>query len=147
MTSTPAPIYILRDDYLKLRLLLATASYSNGKGAQRKLREELDRAAILDSAADRTDLVTLDSTVTYVDVGTGEVEEYTLTLPERANIEQRRLSIFAPVGTALLGCRVGDVVDWSTPGGLRQLKILRVVPRPSQPADAALDMAQAGAGR
>jgi regulator of nucleoside diphosphate kinase len=127
------PIYIARDDYAKLRLLLTTALHSHNSPALQKLRAELDRAAVIDPAAIPADVVTLDATVQYEDLGTGELEEYTITFPDRANIEQKRLSILAPVGTALIGCRVGDLVRWSTPGGVRQLKVRRVTPRPLEP--------------
>lgn len=123
-----APIYIPRDDHAKLRLLLATALHSNASAALHKLREELDRAVVLDPAALPAGVVTLESTVEFEDLTTSEVEAYTLTYPDRANIELKRLSILAPIGTALLGCRVGDVISWSTPGGVRQLKIRRVAP-------------------
>jgi regulator of nucleoside diphosphate kinase len=122
------PIYITRDDNSKLRLLLSAALHSNSTTALQKLREELDRAVVIDPVAIPAGVVTMDSTVAFEDLGTNEVEEYTITFPDRANVELKRLSILAPIGTALIGYRVGDVVNWSTPGGLRQLKILRVTP-------------------
>jgi regulator of nucleoside diphosphate kinase len=128
------PIYIARDDYSKLRLLLTTSLHSGGNSALQKLRDELDRAAIIDPAAIPPDVVTLQATVQYEDLGTGELEEYTITFPDRASIEKKRLSILAPIGTALIGCRVGDIVKWSTPGGVRQLKVRRVTPRPPESA-------------
>ena len=70
----------------------------------------------------------MESSVEFEDLGTGEVEEYTVTFPERARVEEKRLSILAPIGIALIGYRVGDIVQWTTPGGLRQLKIRRVTP-------------------
>jgi len=120
------PIYISRDDYSKLRLLIATALYSRASTALAKLRDELDRAAVIDPAAFPTDIVTMNSTVEFEDLGSHEIEEYTITFPENAEIERRRISILAPIGTALIGCRVGDLVKWSTPGGIRQLKVRRV---------------------
>jgi len=120
------PIYISRDDYSKLRLLIATALYSNASAALTKLRDELDRAAVIDPAAFPADVVTMNSTVEFEDLGTGEIEEYTITFPESANIERSRISILAPIGTALIGCRVGDLVKWTTPGGIRQLKVRSV---------------------
>jgi regulator of nucleoside diphosphate kinase len=117
------PIYISRDDHAKLRLLLTTALHSKISTSLQRLREELDRAVVLDPSAIPADVVTLDSKVTFEDLGTNEVEEYAITFPERANPEAKRLSILAPIGIALIGCRVGDVVNWSTPGGTRQLKI------------------------
>lgn len=120
------PIYISRDDYSKLRLLITTALYSRTSSQFAKLRDELDRATVIDPAAFPADVVTMNSTVMFEDLGTGEIEEYTITFPERANVEHRRISILAPIGIALIGCRVGDIVKWSTPGGLRQLKVRRV---------------------
>jgi regulator of nucleoside diphosphate kinase len=120
------PIYISHEDYTKLRLLIATALYSNASAALVKLREELDRAAVIDPAAFPADVVTMDSTVTFEDLSTSEVEEYTITFPDRADVDRKRISILAPIGTALIGCRVGDIVKWSTPGGIRQLKVRRV---------------------
>jgi regulator of nucleoside diphosphate kinase len=135
------PIYISRDDYSKLRLLLATALHSSASAALQKLREELDRAAVIDPAAFPEGVVTMDSMVEFEDLATSEVEEYTITFPDRADVERKRISILAPIGTALIGCRVGDIVKWSTPGGIRQLKVRRVTapvpssaPVPASPA-------------
>jgi regulator of nucleoside diphosphate kinase len=120
------PIYITREDYAKLRLLVTTALYSNTNAALENLRQELDRAAMIEGDAIPAGVVTMESRVRFEDLSTGEVEEYTITFPESANIEQKRLSILAPIGTALIGCREGDVVSWATPGGIRRLKVLRV---------------------
>jgi len=128
------PIYISRDDNARLRLLLATALYSNASATHEKLRAELDRAAILDPAAMPDDVVALDSTVEFEDLATSELEEYTITLPADADLERNRISILAPIGTALIGSRVGDIVNWPTPGGIRRLKI-RHVSAPSVPVD------------
>lgn len=125
------PIYISRDDHSKLRLLLATALHSTASAALQQLREELDRAAVIDPAAFPADVVTMDSTVRFEDLGTSEIEEYTITFPDRADVERKRISILAPIGTALIGCRVGDIVKWSTPGGIRQLKVHHVTARAS----------------
>ncbi len=121
------PIYISRDDHSKLRRLLATALYSPvGMGSFRKLREELDRAVVIDPAAFPDGVVTMDSTVVFEDLATGEIKEYAITFPEHADVDRKRISILAPIGTAFIGCRVGDSVKWPTPGGIRELKIRRV---------------------
>jgi regulator of nucleoside diphosphate kinase len=131
------PIYISRVDYGRLRLLVATALHSHASAALQKLREELDRAAVIDPAAFPADVVTMESTVEFEDLGTSEIEEYTITFPDKADVERKCISILAPIGTALLGCRVGDIVRWSTPGGIRQLKIRRVAPPTASPAPVA----------
>jgi regulator of nucleoside diphosphate kinase len=124
------PIYITNDDYSKLRLLVTTALRSHASAALEKLREELDRAVVVDPSAIPAGVVTMESRVEFEDLGSGEVDDYTITFPDRANVEQKRLSILAPIGTALIGCREGDVVDWTTPGGVRSLKVRRVSPPP-----------------
>lgn len=121
-------IYITRDDHAKLRLLITSASAPRGSHSLNQLSEELDRANLIDPSAVPPGIVTLESRVEYEDVDTGEIEEYTITFPERANLEEKRISILAPIGLALLGCRVGDVVRWTTPGGVRSLKVRRSTP-------------------
>ena len=82
-------------------------------------------------------VVTLDATVEFEDLATGEVEAYAIVFPDRANVQEKRLSILAPIGTALIGCRVGDTVSWATPGGVRELKLRRVTAAGGEPAEAA----------
>lgn len=138
----PTPIHITPHDYSKLRLLVASATPASLSASLRKLREELDRAAITQPSELPAGVVTMESTVEFQDLATNEIESYTLAFPERANVEAKRLSVLAPIGTALIGYREGDVVSWSTPGGTRQLKILRVTPpAASTPAFAPLAFA------
>ncbi|HWA26093.1 MAG TPA: GreA/GreB family elongation factor [Lacunisphaera sp.] len=125
----PIPFYITREDHALVRLLLNAAHRSGATPALERLRSELDHATLLDSAAIPPDVVTLGACVQFEDLYSGEIEEYTLTLPDQADIAAGRLSVLAPVGTALLGYREGCIVEWPTPGGIRRLKIHRVTPR------------------
>lgn len=121
-----SPIYLTWADHSKLRQLLATMVGARPSPALQKLKEEVDRAVVVDPSGLPEGYVTLESEVEYEDLESNEVESYIITLPERANIDERRLSVLAPIGTALIGYRVGDIVQWNTPGGSRQLKIRRV---------------------
>jgi len=125
-----SPIYIGKDDYSKLRRMLVIALHSNDSGALSKLGKELDRSAVITSDAVPSDLVTMDSSVEFEDLTTGEIEECTLVFPERADAAIKRISVLAPLGIALIGCRVGDIAWWATPAGTRQLKVRRVTPAP-----------------
>lgn len=73
------------------------------------------------------DVVTMNSTVVLRDLETGERETYTLVFPHEANIAEGRLSVLAPIGTAILGEHVGDDVHWRVPGGWRRLTIEKIV--------------------
>jgi regulator of nucleoside diphosphate kinase len=63
------------------------------------------------------DLVTMHSRLRLVDPATGERSELTLAYPAEADPASHQLSVLSPVGTALLGCRVGDTASWATPDG------------------------------
>jgi regulator of nucleoside diphosphate kinase len=74
------------------------------------------------------------STVRVRDVASGRSMVYTLVFPSEADLVQGRLSVLAPVGTALLGFRSGDVVEWPVPGGVRRLQIEKVLFQPEAAA-------------
>lgn len=126
----PPSLQRTRHDLHRLRLLVNAAVRTSTTASLEDLRNALDRAVVTESSALPPDLVTLGSFVRIEDLYTGEVEEYTLTFPDQADIGSCRLSVLSPVGIALLGSREGAIVDWPTPGGIRRLKIHRV----SQPA-------------
>ena len=126
------PIYITREDNSKLRLLIAAALHSTATASLQNLRRELDRAAIIDRESIPLDVVTMESRVEFEDLETGEIEAYSITFPDHADVEAQRISILAPIGIALIGCREGQVVSWTTPGGIRRLKIRRVTPAPAE---------------
>lgn len=119
-------IYLTSADHSKLRLLLAATLTSRSSNTLKQLKVEVDRALVLDPSAIPAGVVTLDSQVEYEDLSSHEVEKYIITFPEHADIDQNLISILAPIGTALIGCREGDVVEWKMPGGVRRLKIRRV---------------------
>ena len=87
------------------------------------LEAELERAYGVDPAELPHDVVTMNSTVEIRDLKSGETETYTLVYPERADINANRISVLAPIGTAILGCRVGDVVRVKTPSGARRIRV------------------------
>jgi regulator of nucleoside diphosphate kinase len=87
------------------------------------LEAELERAYGVDPAELPHDVVTMNSTVEIRDLKSGETETYTLVYPERADINANRISVLASIGTAILGCRVGDVVRVKTPSGIRRIRV------------------------
>ena len=96
------------------------------------LGSELDRAVIVRPEDVPRNVVTMNSTVTLRDLVTKEKETYTLVFPNSADIVNNQLSVLAPVGTAILGQRVGDVLRWRVPKGWRRLKIEQVLYQPER---------------
>lgn len=96
-----------------------------------KLERELVRATVLPREKIPRDVVTMNSRVIFENETTGERREVTLVYPANADIEAGRISVMVPVGTALLGLRTGQSIDWELPGGDRQR--FRIVEVPFQP--------------
>ena len=127
-------IIITEVDYERLQDLLAS-EFATAIGPCEyldDLRAELDRADIVRLEDVPENVVTMDSTVALRDLDTKEKEIYTLVFPDSADIANDRLSVLAPVGTAILGERVGDVVRWRVPQGLRRLKVESVLYQPER---------------
>ena len=95
-----------------------------------ELEAELNRAIIVDADKIPPDIVTMNSKAYLRDMDTGKDEFYQLVYPEDADIEQNKISILAPIGTAILGYKVGDIIEWKVPAGLRKLKIKKILYQP-----------------
>ena len=119
-------------DALRLRVLLAGLAPDSGlnQATQSSLSHELNRARIVPADQIGRRVVTMQSRVLLEDVDTHELETYTLVQPEHADFEAGRLSVLAPIGTAILGYREGDVVEWPVPAGVRRIRIREVLHQP-----------------
>jgi regulator of nucleoside diphosphate kinase len=130
-------IHITQFDNQRLRDLLAEARYTGYRGSEylKGLEQELDRAKVVDPKTVPPDLVTMNSRVRLEDLETGEEMVYTLVFPENANLAENKISILAPIGTAMLGYRVGDVFEWKVPSGISRLKIKELLYQPESAGD------------
>ena len=105
------------------------AAQANARDA---LLSELERAEMVEPWDMPPDVVTMNSTVRLRDLTSGEAVTYTLVYPARADISEDRISVLAPVGTAILGYREGDTIEWSVPSGLKRLKVEQVLYQPER---------------
>jgi regulator of nucleoside diphosphate kinase len=114
-----------------LKLLLASGSTEyRGSEYLKRLQKELERAAVVTPQEIPGDVITMNSTVCLEDMASGDEEIYTLVFPEDADLAQGKVSILAPIGTGMLGYRVGDVFEWDVPAGKRQLLVKRIIFQP-----------------
>jgi regulator of nucleoside diphosphate kinase len=121
------PIVITRLDAARLReLVAARAGTPRDQVHLEELAGELERARIAEAADTPPDLIGLDSRVRLLDMASGRHQELTLVLPRESDPGAGRISVLAPLGTALIGYRAGDVVEWRMPGGLRRMRIENV---------------------
>lgn len=132
--NTPA-IIISNLDFRRIEdLLERTPNLDNA--VEEALRSELERAHLVDPQEIPSDLVTMNSTARFRDDSDGSVHELTLVYPRDADASAGRISILAPVGSALLGLRVGQSIDWPGPSGRTlKLRVLAVTAQPEASGD------------
>lgn len=129
--SKSRTIYLTRSDVERLTRLIEIHGAGRETEACAALEEEIGRATIVDSTAVPPDVVTMNSRVSFEDMDTGERLEVVLVYPHEADLDQRRMSVLAPVGSALLGLSVGQSIDWPVPNGAtRRLRVVAVTYQP-----------------
>jgi len=126
-------IRVTASDYERLRSLIDVSSPARDRAAVEALSEELDRAEVVAPERIGADTVTMNSEVVFQDESTGDTREATLVYPKEGDPERGRISVLAPIGSALLGLSVGQAIDWPLPGGkLKRLRIERILYQPEQ---------------
>lgn len=130
-------IFITTKDAAKLRKLIREAFHSDYRGSDylKQLAEEMEKASVVNPDQIPADVITLNSTARLVDQETNEEMVYTLVFPEDADISQGKISVLAPIGTAMLGYKTGDTFEWDTPGGKRVLRVKQVIYQPEASGD------------
>lgn len=130
-------IVITEQDRKRLIDLILDAQSGEYRGSVYldKLRGELHRAQIVAPQDIPADTITMNSRVALLDLDTREEEIYTLVYPENADSAEGKISVLAPIGTAMLGYRVGDVFEWEVPAGKRRLKVDRILYQPESAGD------------
>ena len=127
MTVKKPSITMSSLDWERLDRLVNLETYSRLPGVE-ALEEEMNRANVVEPTEVPPEVVTMNSTVEFIDDKTGQTFQMTLVYPD-AVTGHETVSIFVPVGSALLGLSVGQSIVWQIPGGrelnLRVLKVLR----------------------
>jgi regulator of nucleoside diphosphate kinase len=122
------PLIVSRFDLVRLERLLERMG---SEGNLELLRAELERAEIVEPKDVPPDVVTMNSRVRVADEATGEESELQLVFPAAADVVRGAVSILAPVGSALLGLRVGSRIEWPVPEGrARRIRVVAVSYQP-----------------
>ena len=130
-------IYVTALDVERLRKLLDGVKLWSSRDREhlQALEAELDRAHVVAPQDVPGDVVTMNSEVLVRDLDSGTEMALTLVFPSDTGLELGKISILAPVGTALLGYRVGDTIEWKVPGRVRRLRVERVLYQPEAAGD------------
>jgi regulator of nucleoside diphosphate kinase len=95
-----------------------------------KLLTALKKAKMLPPENISNNIVTMNSRVLLREMSSGRQTEVTISYPQEADHQERRVSVFSPIGAALLGSREGDIKEWAIPTGIGSFKIQKVTYQP-----------------
>ncbi len=125
-------IVVTSNDKIRLKKLFASTIGFRSRDLKtvKDLLGELDRAEVADDNNIDRHVITMNSTVLIEDIQTKKEYTYTIVYPEYADSTENKISIIAPIGTALLGYREGDTVEWEVPAGNRKLRIKKIIYQP-----------------
>ena len=131
-TDKKKQIVVTRQDLERLRALISDARLSRSETEEnlRALELELNEAQVVDPKDIPSDVVTMNSTVRVKVQGSKRHGQWTIVYPAEADIDEDRISVLAPLGTALLGYRVGDTLKWQMPMGVRHYEIAEILHQP-----------------
>ncbi len=93
----------------------------------RYLAEELKKAKIVKDNKIGNDIVQLNSIVQIEDPENKKIMDFQIVLPSEANLKEKKISILAPIGIALLGFKKNQILEWQMPAGKKTMKIIDVV--------------------
>jgi regulator of nucleoside diphosphate kinase len=121
-------LVLRRDDYTLLTSYLNNMRRQSNFDRQNveELAAELKKATLVNNDEFPPDVVGLNSKVRIKTNGKNEEMELIIVTPEKANIKEKKISIMAPIGTALIGFRRGQKVKWKVPSGNKTFTILEV---------------------
>jgi regulator of nucleoside diphosphate kinase len=126
--ETKRTIFITQADMKRLQSLIE--SMKSSREDLQALRAELNQARVVAPADIPKDVVTMNSKAQVRDLETNEIMTYTLVFPGGANIDDGKISVLAPVGTAMLGHRAGEEFEWHVPAGPVRLRVEEVLYQP-----------------
>ena len=131
-TLQKGTIYVTEPDYRRLTGLIEITRDRNGVDREyvNLLEAELERAEIVDPKRISANVITMRSKVRLKDLVSGESKIYSLVFPTEANFSEGKISVLAPIGTAILGYKLGDSIEWPVPSGLRKLKVDEILYQP-----------------
>lgn len=134
-TIMAAKIYITKTDMKRIKKYLESVPHS-GKVLDKSIRDlehEISRATVVDSKQISSDIITMNSrALLHLD---DDEMEVSLVYPQDADLNDNKLSVFSPIGTAILGYSEGSDIEWVVPSGTIKIHIKKVLYQPEAAGD------------
>lgn len=118
-------LVLLDADVLGLKKILNDKASENHQYCS-ALKDEIEKAQIVSRKELPQNVVIMNSVVEILDMEDEESDKYVLVYPWEADVDSNKISILAPIGTAIIGYRQGDEILWTVPSGTRRLKVVSV---------------------
>lgn len=130
-------IYITEKDRERLdeQLMATNHSANRDRNDLSSLQNELQRATIVNPDQMPDTVVTMNTRLVFQDLDDNSKMAVTLVFPSEADIDHGKISVFSPIGTALLGYKKGDIIEWAVPDGKRRVRIEEVLYQPEAAGD------------
>jgi regulator of nucleoside diphosphate kinase len=127
-------IYITKHDLQRLKKLLHDISKEiHGKEFSiQELIDEINRALVVSPKEIPENVVTMNSRVLLRELGSGKDMTLWLVFPDKVDAVKNPVSILSSLGTAMIGCKMGDVFTWKSPDGLKQMEVLDILYQPER---------------
>lgn len=133
LSEDAAHIKVTVTDHQRLHHVIDAYSGTRDRDATEALSDELDRAELVVSEQIAGNVVTMNSRVVFRDEETGDAREVTLVYPQESDPDAGRISVLAPIGSALLGLSIGQTIDWPLPRGkLKRLRVAEILYQPEE---------------
>lgn len=123
-------IFVTEMDYQRLQSLVQMHRSASGVQAVAFLSSQLKQATVLPSSEIPDNVVTMNSLVRLKELKSEVELELSIVYPKDAELPKKKISVLAPVGAAVLGSKVGEVVEWTGPGGVVSYKVEEVLYQP-----------------
>lgn len=120
------PVVLCESDFQKLKDFVGSQP-SQAKADEMSLAYELSRAIVVKDDSIPLHTVRLNSLVEIENVENNRKTKCRIVMPSEADIAQKKISVLAPMGTALIGFRAGEEVEWAMPAGVKRFRIVNVV--------------------
>lgn len=129
MNRTKNSLVLRKDDYEILISFLRNGHFKTAfdRHNAEELQGELKKAKLVSREKFPPDIVRLNSKVKIKEDTQDKVMELMLVTPDKADIKERKISVMAPIGTALIGFRQGQKVAWKVPAGKKTFTIMEVI--------------------
>lgn len=125
-TTTTHNVIITARDFERLQRVIDL----HDTPAAEALDSELQRAIVVDSHEVPANVVTMHSEVAYEDLATGDRRVVKIVFPNEADATHGKVSVIAPIGSALIGHSVGQETEWRVPSGTKRIRVVEITYQP-----------------